>query len=172
MGFATQILNNRFTIVFVTILIMVGSVYSTIDIGKLEDPVFTVKTAVIATFYPGATADEVETYVTDVIERRLQEIGELADLRSISRPGSSLIFVDLKESTRSQALPQLWDLLRRKVNDVKLELPATAQVSVFQDEFSDVYCVLLAVHGTGFAPPMLKSLCQGPSTGPERPRLG
>lgn len=160
MGFAFQVLKNRFTIVFVTALIMVGSIYSAIDIGKLEDPVFTVKTAVIATFYPGATASEVETYVTDVIERRLQEIGELDDLRSISRPGSSLIFVDLKESTPSQALPQLWDLLRRKVNDVKLELPATAQISVVQDEFSDVYGMLFAIHGKGYAPHALKAFAR------------
>ncbi|MDK9760337.1 efflux RND transporter permease subunit, partial [Vibrio sp. D173a] len=91
------------------------------------------KTAVVVTLYPGASADEVEQQVTDTVETKLQEIATLNRLRSLSRPGMSMVFVDLKESLNSQALPQEWDLLRRKVSDMKLLLPSTAQISVVQD---------------------------------------
>ena len=147
MNLSTFALRQRTFVIFFTILCMIAGVYSYFDLGKLEDPTFTVKSAVVVTLYPGASAEEVEQLVTDKVETRLQEMGSLWKLRSLSRPGSSMIFVDLKESYSSEELPQQWDLLRRKVQDVKLELPIEAQISVVQDEFSEVYGMLFAVYG-------------------------
>jgi multidrug efflux pump subunit AcrB len=147
MTLSTFAIRQRTFVVFFSVLCTLVGIYSYFDLGKLEDPSFTVKSAVIVTLYPGATAQEVESLVTDPIETKLQEMGSLWKLRSLSRPGSSMIFVDLQEKYGTDVLPQQWDLLRRKVQDVKLTLPPQAQISIVQDEFSEVYGMLFAVHG-------------------------
>ncbi|NOH78636.1 efflux RND transporter permease subunit [Vibrio sp. RE86] len=149
-------IRQRTFLLFFTALSVIAGIYSYFDLGKLEDPSFTVKTAVVVTLYPGASAQEVEAQVTDTIETKLQEMGELNRLRSLSRPGMSMVFVDLKESLNSEGLPQQWDLLRRKVDDVKLLLPSTAQLTLVQDEFSEVYGMLFAVHGEDAKPEELR----------------
>ncbi|MCE2573460.1 efflux RND transporter permease subunit [Motilimonas eburnea] len=156
MNLAEFAIRQRVFVLFFTTLCVIAGVMSYFQLGKLEDPSFTVKSAVIVTLYPGASAKEVELQVTDKIETRIQEMGSLWKLRSLSRPGSSMIFVDLKEETNSAELPQEWDLLRRKVADVKLELPPAAQISIVQDEFSEVYGMLFAVYGDGIEPIELK----------------
>ncbi|BCV65370.1 transporter [Shewanella carassii] len=147
MNLSTFALRQKTFVIFFTVLGMIAGIYSYFDLGKLEDPSFTVKSAVIVTLYPGADAKEVEQLVTDKVETKLEEMESLWKLRSLSRPGSSMIFVDLKEKVNSDELPQQWDLLRRKVEDVKLELPMQAQISIVQDEFSEVYGMLFAVYG-------------------------
>lgn len=149
-------IRQRTFVMFFTVISIVAGLYSYFDLGKLEDPSFTVKTAVVVTLYPGASAQEVEAQVTDTIETKLQEMGELNRLRSLSRPGVSMVFVDIKESLNSNALPQQWDLLRRKVDDVKLTLPSTAQISIVQDEFSEVYGMLFAIHSNDANPEELR----------------
>lgn len=146
MNLAEFAIRQRTFIVFFTVLSVIAGLISYFDLGKLEDPNFTVKTAVVMTLYPGASAQEVEEQVTDTIETKLQEMGALSKLRSLSTPGRSLIFVDLVEETSSSELPQLWDQMRHKINDVKLLLPSTAQISIVQDEFSEVYGMLFAIH--------------------------
>ncbi|MEZ9904452.1 efflux RND transporter permease subunit [Vibrio breoganii] len=153
-------IRQRTFVLFFTVLSIIAGLYSYFDLGKLEDPTFTVKTAVVVTLYPGASAEEVEQQVTDTVETKLQEMADLNRLRSLSRPGVSMVFVDLKESLNSQELPQQWDLLRRKVSDVKLQLPASAQISVVQDEFSEVYGMLFAIHGTDAAPEELRQYAE------------
>ncbi|KLV03705.1 transporter [Photobacterium aquae] len=149
-------IRQRTFVLFFTVLSIIAGLYAYYDLGKLEDPSFTVKTAVVVTLYPGASAEEVEQQVTDTIETKLQEMGELNRLRSLSRPGISMVFVDLKESLNSAKLPQQWDLLRRKVNDVKLSLPASAQISIVQDEFSEVYGMLFSIHSRDASPEQLR----------------
>ncbi|WP_087019869.1 efflux RND transporter permease subunit [Thaumasiovibrio subtropicus] len=144
------ILRQRTFIAFFCVLCVIGGVLSYIKLGKLEDPSFTVKTALVVTLYPGATAQEVELHVTDKIEAELQSMESLFRLRSLSRPGVSMIFVDLASDLTESELPQQWDLLRRKVNDNKLQLPLNAQVGVVMDEFSEVYGMLFAISGEGF----------------------
>jgi len=146
---------RTFFIFFIAICIVAGGI-SYFELGKLEDPTFTVKSAVVVTLYPGASAQEVELQVTDVVESKLQEMAELKELRSLSKPGMSMIFVDLEESVRSDEIAQQWDLLRRKVSDVKLSIPVSAQISIVQDEFSEVYGMLFSVYGKGVDPIKLK----------------
>ncbi|WOT06718.1 efflux RND transporter permease subunit [Shewanella youngdeokensis] len=156
MNFAEFAIRQRLFVLFFSVLCIIVGIISYFELGKLEDPSFTVKSAVVLTLYPGASASEVEVQVTDKIETKLQEMGATWKLRSLSRPGSSMIFIDLKESTNSAQLPQQWDLLRRKVNDVKLTLPATAQISIVQDEFSEVYGMLFSVYGKNADPEALR----------------
>ncbi|RWX55957.1 efflux RND transporter permease subunit [Photobacterium chitinilyticum] len=156
MNLAEFAIKQRTFISFFCVLCIVAGTLSYFKLGKLEDPSFTVKSAVIVTLYPGASALEVEEQVTDKLETKLQEMGSLWKLRSLSRPGSSMIFVDLQEATNSKQLPQQWDLLRRKVADSKLTLPASAQISIVQDEFSEVYGMLFAISGDGVEPSQLR----------------
>ncbi|MEZ9929264.1 efflux RND transporter permease subunit [Vibrio breoganii] len=153
-------IRQRTFVLFFTVLSIIAGLYSYFDLGKLEDPTFTVKTAVVVTLYPGASAEEVEQQVTDTVETKLQEMAELNRLRSLSRPGVSMVFVDLNESLNSDELPQQWELLRRKVSDVKLQLPTSAQISIVQDEFSEVYGMLFAIHGTDAAPEELRQYAE------------
>ncbi|MBY6094746.1 efflux RND transporter permease subunit [Ferrimonas balearica] len=156
MNLATFALRQRTFVLFFTVLCVIAGLYAYFDLGKLEDPTFTVKTAAVVTLYPGASAEEVEQLVTDKVETRLQEMGSLWKLRSLSQPGLSTVMVDLKESVSSEALPQQWDLLRRKINDVSLDLPPQAQLSLVMDEFSEVYGMLFAVYGDDLSMAELK----------------
>ncbi|WP_135458147.1 efflux RND transporter permease subunit [Vibrio echinoideorum] len=156
MNLADFAIKQRTFILFFTALSVIAGLFSYFDLGKLEDPSFTIKTAVVVTLYPGASAEEVEQQVTDTVETKLQEMATLNRLRSLSRPGMSMVFVDLKESLQSEQLPQEWDLLRRKVSDMKLLLPSTAQISVVQDEFSEVYGMLFSIHSEDASPVELR----------------
>ncbi|MCG9631099.1 efflux RND transporter permease subunit [Vibrio sp. Isolate30] len=160
MNLADFAIKQRTFVLFFTALSVIAGLYSYFDLGKLEDPSFTVKTAVVVTLYPGASAEEVEQQVTDTVETKLQEMATLNRLRSLSRPGMSMVFVDLKESLNSDALPQEWDLLRRKVSDMKLLLPSTAQISVVQDEFSEVYGMLFSIYSQDATPNELRQYAE------------
>ena len=149
MNLAEFAIRQRVFVVFFTVLCAIAGIMSYFDLGKLEDPTFTVKSAVVVILYPGASASEVEQQVTDKLEIKLQEMSSLWKLRTLSRPGSAMIFLDLYDEYKTDRLPQQWNLLRRKVNDVKLELPPTAQISIVLDEFSTVYGMIFSVYGDG-----------------------
>jgi multidrug efflux pump subunit AcrB len=146
-GFAVE---NRAFVYFVALLMAIAGVASFFGLGQLEDPEFTVKTAVISTRYPGASAEEVELEVTDRLEIALQELSQLDVVESWSRPGESLISVDIKAHFWSDALPQVWDEMRRKINDLQSSLPPGVEESVITDDFGDVFGFQLAVIGDGF----------------------
>ncbi|MFA7014054.1 MAG: efflux RND transporter permease subunit, partial [Desulfobacterales bacterium] len=149
-------LKHKTFIVCSIIFILIGGVYAYFQLGKLEDPKFSIKTAVVVTRYPGASPAEVEQQVTDTIEKAVQQLGELDYIRSISRAGASIIFVDIKESCRADKLPQIWDELRRKIHDIQPQLPPGASPSEVRDDFGDVYGIFLALTGDGFSTAELK----------------
>ncbi|MCU7933182.1 MAG: efflux RND transporter permease subunit [Candidatus Thiodiazotropha sp. (ex Codakia rugifera)] len=142
---------NQIITYFTVALLVVAGLYGFFSLGQLEDPAFTVKTAVIVTPYPGASAVEVEQEVTDRIEGALQEMPELDALHSLSRAGSSLIKVEIKPEYWSDSLPQVWDKLRRKVNDIQGDLPDGVAPSQVSDDFGDVFGLLLGVVGYGYS---------------------
>ena len=97
-------LKHQFAVWFVLLLLTVGGLYSYLTLGRLEDPEYTIKTGVVVTVYPGATAREVEQNVTDTIETAIYRLKQVDKVRSISRPGFSIIYVDLKPSTPTEDL--------------------------------------------------------------------
>jgi len=135
---------------FATVLFLLAGLYSYTQLGQLEDPEFTIKSATVTTTYPGATAEEVELEVTDRIELAIQEMPQVKFVESLSRPGLSLVKLDIKPHYLSRELPQIWDELRKKVGDVRGKLPPGAGEPVVGDDFGDVYGFLLAVTGDGF----------------------
>ena len=131
---------------------LVGGLYGFNTIGRLEDPAFPLRTAYVITPYPGATAVEVEQEVTDVIESALQELPYLDHLQSKSVPGRSEIRVEILETFPIDRSQQIWDELRRKVTEAGQRLPPGAGPSLVEDDFSDVYGLLYAVHTPGYSP--------------------
>ena len=140
-----QVLTN-----FVVFLVVVAGLASYATLGRLEDPDFTVKTAIIATAYPGASPLEVELEVTDRIEQALQEMPQLETIYSQSRAGLSIVRADMKEKYWADSLPQVWDELRRKVNDVTPRLPPGALKPDIGDDFSFVFGFVLSVSGEDY----------------------
>ncbi|MDA3898419.1 MAG: efflux RND transporter permease subunit [Desulfobacteraceae bacterium] len=144
-------LKNRVITLFTLFLVVAGGVMAYFHIGKLADPVFTIKTALVVTPYPGASPHEVEQQVTRVIEEAVQAADEVKTIYSTSRAGVSMVFVDLQEYNRTDKVQQLWDILRRKVSRVQSELPSGAGPSTVYDDYSDVYGIFLALTGDGFS---------------------
>ena len=142
--------NRTFTWFAVCLLVVAGS-SAFFSLGQLEDPDFTIKTAVVFTPYPGATPTEVERDVTERIETKLQELKQVDYLESSSQDGLSTIKVVIKPAFSSKQIPQIWDELRRKVSDVAPELPQGAGPSAVGDDFGDVYGLLLGVTGDGYS---------------------
>ncbi|MCP4593118.1 MAG: efflux RND transporter permease subunit [bacterium] len=139
-----------------TILIIGGGIWAYDGLGRLEDPEFTIKSAQVFTNYSGATATEVAEEVTDEIETAVQQLGQLDVVTSISEPGRSTVLVDVKEQYDKHSLPQVWDELRRKVNDAQAQLPPGAGPSLVYDDFGDVFGVFYAVYGDGYSYAELK----------------
>lgn len=139
-------------------LILIGGALSYQKLGRLEDPEFTIKEAVVTTLYPGATALEVEEEVADRIETAIQQLGQLKEVRSISKPGVSIVTAEIKDNYDATTLPQVWDELRRKVGDVQKQLPPGAEPSIVNDDFGDVYGILLAIRGEGYSYRELKKV--------------
>lgn len=136
------------TILLLT-LVLAGGLFSYIKMGKLEDAPFTIKQALVLTPYPGASPSEVQSQVTDVLEESIQSLGELYYLKTENRAGLSKITVYVKKEIRADEMQQLWDKLRRKVNDVQGKLPAGAGPSVVNDDFGDVLGVFYGLTGNG-----------------------
>ncbi len=134
---------------------LVGLV-SFFHLGKLEYPAFKIKKASVVTLYPGATAREVETEVTDKIEEEIQKMPQIDNITSVSRNGFSLIYVEILSQYSADEIPQIWDELRRKVNDIKPSLPPEVTGVKVGDDFGDVYGIFLSLSGKGYTIDELK----------------
>ncbi|MDD3768016.1 MAG: efflux RND transporter permease subunit [Aminobacterium colombiense] len=151
MNIAEYSIQKRYVTWFFTVFLIIGGVFAYKGLGKLEDPAFTIKTAVVTTAYPGATPKEVEEEVTEVIERAAQQMGQVDKVRSLSQEGVSLVYVDIKDTYTAKDLPQIWDELRRKINDVQEHLPPGTSRSLVNDDYGDVYGVYFALTGEGYS---------------------
>jgi multidrug efflux pump subunit AcrB len=148
--------NSR--VVFVAMLLfLVGGVVAYRQMGRLEDPEFTIKEALIVTAYPGASAEEVAREVTNPIEDACQQLGQVKRVESESSRGRSVVTVVIQDRFHRDTIPQVWDELRRNVADVQPQLPPPVRgTSVVIDDFGDVYGIFLAVTGEGYSQPELR----------------
>ncbi len=132
-------LEKRTVSYFVVILLVLAGIGAFLSLGQLEDPEFTVKTAVITTLYPGASPEEVELELTDRLELAIQEMPQVDYIESFSRAGMSLIKVAIKPKYVAEELPQIWDELRRKIRNIEAMLPPGAGRPDVGDDFGDVF---------------------------------
>jgi multidrug efflux pump subunit AcrB len=148
---ATYFIENRTTSWMLLLILLAGGIISYLGLGRLEDPQFTIKEAMVFTYYPGASALEVEEEVTAPLENAIQALPYIDYVDSISKAGLSQIHLEIKSTYKSSELPQIWDELRDKVRDKQSSLPPGALAPIVKDDFGDVFGVLLAITGKGYS---------------------
>ena len=156
MNLADFSLRNRTTTTVLAAVLLGAGIMSFTTLSRLEDPEFTIKEALVITPYPGATAIEVEQEVSDKIEQAVQQLGQLKEVESKSDRGLSTVTVRIKDQYDKHVLPQVWDELRRKVNDIQNQLPPGAGPSVVNDDYGDVFGVFVAIYGDEYTAAELK----------------
>jgi multidrug efflux pump subunit AcrB len=151
MDIAQYSIKKKTVTLVLTVAFLVGGILSFLEMPRLEDPEFTIKDALVVTQYPGATPMEVADEVTDVLENAIQQMGQLDTVKSENSAGLSIITVEIKDKYDGKTLPQVWDELRRKINDNAAKLPPGASKPVVIDDFGDVYGIFLSVTGDGYS---------------------
>ncbi len=143
---------NPVTAWLLVVIMVGGGILAFENMGKLEDPPFTIKSAKILTPYPGATAQEVQDEVTYVMEDAIQNLEQVKWIKmSVSRPGLSDILIDFKDEYRADDFPNIFDELRRKIQDASPNLPPGAADPIVLDDFGDVYGVYVTLTGDGYS---------------------
>jgi multidrug efflux pump subunit AcrB len=141
------------TLIVVLIFAGIGAYF---DAPRQMDPGFIIRTAMITTYFPGASPERVEQLITDPIEKVVQEIPELDWVNSESRTGVSVIYVNIREEFKE--MRPIWDDLRRKVDSVEPDLPEDIQGPFVNDEFGDVFPIMFSMTGDGFSYVELKDI--------------
>ena len=149
-------LEHRSLVWYFMIVSAIAGVFAYINLGREEDPSFTIKTMVIAAQWPGATVEDTTRQVTDRIEKKLEELDSLDYTRSQTTPGQTVIYVHLKDTTKSRDVPGVWVRVRNMVNDVKRELPQGVVGPFFDDDFGDVFGNVYAFTADGLTARQLR----------------
>ncbi|MFG1287804.1 efflux RND transporter permease subunit [Xanthobacter versatilis] len=149
-------ITHRALTLFAILLLAAAGAYSYLNLGRAEDPSFTIKVMVVQAAWPGATASEMQAQVADPIEKKLQSLPHLDRVESYSRPGVSFVQIFLADSTPAREVKDLWYQVRKKVADMRGDLPAGVIGPGFDDEYGDVYSALYMLSGEGAAPAELK----------------
>ena len=136
---------------FTIAMIFLAGIFSYRQLGRMEDPDFVIRQMVVSVAWPGASAREIEEQVTDKIEKKLQDTPGVDYLKSFSRPGQSIIYVILKESTPEKDVRPTWMEVRNMVNDIKSSFPSGVIGPFFNDRFDDVFGSIYALTGDGFS---------------------
>ncbi|WP_295406037.1 efflux RND transporter permease subunit [uncultured Thiocystis sp.] len=143
-------IRNRSVTIFIMLAVLAAGVSSFYKLGRAEDPPFTFRTMVVKAIWPGATLDETIAQVTERLERTLQEVPNLDNLRSFTRAGTTTIFVDLVGSTQGREVSDTWYEVRKKVGDMRHTLPQGIVGPFFNDEFGDTFGIIYAFTADGF----------------------
>lgn len=149
-------LNNKGIVLYFMLLLGIIGAISYSKLSQSEDPPFTFKVMVVKTYWPGATAKEVSTLVTDRIEKELMTTGQYEKIMAYSRPGESMVTFFAKDSLKSAQIPDVWYNVRKKVNDIRTELPSGVQGPFFNDEFGDTFGNIYVLTGKDFDYALLK----------------
>ncbi|NRP35321.1 Multidrug resistance protein MdtB [Marinobacterium sp. xm-d-579] len=145
-------LSHRSFVWFLMIVSLVAGIMAYNSIGREEDPNFAIKTMIISASLPGASIDDTVHQVTDRVEEKLKELPELDFTRTITRPGTAIIYVNLLPTTKPKELPRLWQKVRNMMADIRGDFPAEFQGFKFNDDFGDVFGIVYAFTADGFTP--------------------
>jgi len=150
-------ITHRALVLFMIILLGGAGLYSYLNLGRAEDPNFTIKVMVVNVQWPGATATEMQAQVADKVEKKLQELPFLDRVESYSQPGVSFIRVFLSDRTPPARVKELWYQVRKKVGDMRGSLPTGIIGPNFNDEYGDVYSALYMLTADGLTLAELKT---------------
>lgn len=143
-------LSRRSLVLFLMLIAVIAGTLSFTRLGRGEDPVFTFRSMVVGAAWPGATVDETLSQVTERLERALQETNHLDRVRSYTTAGQTTIFVDLKQSTRPEDVPNVWYEVRRNIGDIRHTLPQGVVGPVFNDDFGSTFGIIYAFTADGY----------------------
>jgi multidrug efflux pump subunit AcrB len=143
-------LNHKPLIGFLMVVMLFAGFRAYNDLGRDEDPPFTIKVMVVRAFWPGADATQTAKQLTDRIEKPLESLEYVDFLTSYTKPGETTVFVNLRDSTPPEAVPNQWYQVRKKIGDIRGQLPQGAIGPFFNDDFGDVYGVVYALTSDGF----------------------
>ncbi|AZB66352.1 efflux RND transporter permease subunit (plasmid) [Cereibacter sphaeroides] len=130
---------------------LLGGLWGFATVGRLEDPAFSIKSVVVITEYPGASAEQVAREVSEPLESAIQQMGELENISSVNTRGMSRITVDVQSTYGPDELPQIWETLRNRVDGARGDLPQNASAPFVNDAFGDVYGLFYAVTAPGYS---------------------
>jgi multidrug efflux pump subunit AcrB len=133
------------------VILAIGGIQAFLGLGRLEDPAYTIKQALVISTYPGATAEGVEEELTYPLEKQIRLLPYIKNITSISSRGMSQISVEMKSIYDKQDLAQIWDEMRRKINDLSPSLPAGVKSVSILDDFGDVYGIVLMLTGDSYS---------------------
>ncbi|WP_136419544.1 efflux RND transporter permease subunit [Herbaspirillum sp. ST 5-3] len=136
---------------YLIVALLIGGILSYTRLGQDEDPPFTFRAMVVRAVWPGATALQMAEQVTDKLEKKLQETPYIDKIRSYSKPGETVIILQLRESTPPKDVPSAWYQVRKKIGDIRPTLPGGVVGPFFNDEFGDTYGSIFAISGDGFS---------------------
>jgi multidrug efflux pump subunit AcrB len=144
-------LNHRSLVWYFMLIFTVAGVFAYLNLGREEDPSFTIKTMLIQANWPGASVDETTRQVTDRIEKKLEELESLDFSRSVTTAGQTIIFVNLKPTTKARDVAPTWVQVRNMVNDLRPNFPQGVQGPFFNDRFGDVFGNIYAFTSDGLS---------------------
>ncbi|MBI1418604.1 MAG: AcrB/AcrD/AcrF family protein [Limimaricola sp.] len=145
-------LRHRSMVWYLILVSLLAGTLAYIGLGREEDPPFTIKTMVVTAALPGATAEETVTQVTDRIEKKLEELPSLDHTRSVTFPGRTLVYVDLRDTTPAPEVRATWTRVRQMMSDIRGQMPSEFAGFGFNDDFGDVFGNIYAFTSDGFTP--------------------
>src|SRR5262249_10129573 len=150
-------ITHRALVLFMILVLGASGLFSYFKLGRGEDPSFTIKVMIVNVAWPGATAPEMQEQVADKVEKKLQELPYLDRVESYAQPGIAFIQVILSDQTPPAKVKDLWYQVRKKVGDIRGELPAGVIGPRFNDEYGDVYSAIYMLRADGLSPAQLKA---------------
>ncbi|CAI2931754.1 protein of unknown function [Aminobacter niigataensis] len=144
-------LSHRSMVWYFMLIFTIAGVFAYLNLGREEDPSFTIKTMLIQANWPGASVDETTRQVTDRIEKKLEELESLDFSRSVTTAGQTIIFVNLKPTTKARDVAPTWVQVRNMVGDLRSNFPQGVQGPFFNDRFGDVFGNVYAFTSDGLS---------------------
>ena len=154
-------LNHRSFVWYLMIISMVAGAFAYMNIGREEDPNFTIKTMVVTAALPGATVQETLDQVTDRIEKKLLEVDELDFTKSVTWPGQTIVYVNLLATTRGDDIDRVWQQVRNMMGDIRGEFPPEFAGFKFNDDFGEVFGNIYAFTSDGFSSREVRDYIEG-----------
>lgn len=144
-------LKNKYLVWYFIIVVAIAGIFSYMKLGRMEDPAYTVRTMVVSVAWPGATAEQMQDQITDKIEKKLQDTKHLDYIKSYSKPGQSVIYINLDDEIPTSEIKSTWHDVRNLTEDMKRDLPDGVYGPYYNDRFDDVYGSIYAITGEGYS---------------------
>lgn len=144
-------LKNRALVWYFIIVTAIGGIFFYFKLGRMEDPNFTINQMVVTAAWPGASADQMEQQVTDKLESKFRDIPGVKEITSNTRPGTSVVYVTLRDDVDRSTIRDTWRDVRGFGNDVQSELPSGVYGPYYNDRFDDVFGSVYAITGDGYS---------------------